>query len=281
MHAMEMALRDFVGVSKGEEHPRAAFLGDCQSAITATMGYISHDAANFPVASRSRQHIRELDDKRHAEIKIDWIPAHCNIAIGDKADQLAKQAALLSRSQKYHEGVRVPMGTFRLFLRAAEAQVQQRWWVARRAETEKPRQRSTGSSITHLFGIHPVARNKVPPELHQGLPRTDQVALERLYVGSAMHNGHLRKLGHHPTGDCDHCQGIPDRVDHRILSCQGVAEARDTLKAELDRIGVPLSLPTLVGLNGVKPDERCEVRAALLKFLHQSNTIKLFADIRE
>ena len=155
------------------------------------------------LAYRVRYHCHLLKQKGK-DIRFVWVPSHVGIPGNEKADKLAKQAAVFNQ---YNNNRTLPLCDFKASIRKLHFKVWSDSWLA----TRMNKLRFTKSSVE-------------PWESSNCSSRQEEVTLCRLRIGHC-YQTHSYLLNGGDPPECDKCD-LPLSVKHILLDCPSLETAR-------------------------------------------------------
>ena len=193
LHAILIALKQIVSLSER----RFVIFSDSRSALQALEMYNSLHPLIMEILEWMI-----LARRKGKEITFCWIPAHVGIVGNEKADELAKFAAL----KLAPKDIALPSGDYFPVIRAA---VQSSWQFMWELE-DRNKMREIASNIF--------------PWKYYNMARRKETALCRLRIGhTRLTHGFL--MSRDPPPFCEDCL-VPQTVRHLLVECPSLTEAR-------------------------------------------------------
>jgi ribonuclease HI len=247
----------------GDEHPiRIVVFSDSQASLRL-VGWkvVGKGGAYWSSVTSAHRLIDELANS-NASVEWEWIPGHAGIWQNEAADAgAAKAAQECTELRIIAEAIPRPHALMRGYVKAEVRWQMGRWWTTAKEGVERAKA---------LFG------NVRPPTIRDTLKdarltREVEVCITKLRTGGETRPHARARMGLVAVGDesCHMCKGIQDGTEHMLLHCSYYMLGRDTLLMEIQALDTRylLTLPTLVGLMGVRASHRVSVWQSLGKFL--------------
>ena len=243
-------------------------LADCQQAVLLAQHPDPPAPDYWSLMNKIGEETRKIQSEGW-DVIFDWIPGHVGFWMNEMADSLARQ--FLSDPSLPRFLLPPSLSTAKRFSSARLDQwVAQMWWDNYCDEHENTQSRLGRNQ--KLLSRPPIIIRILPPATST---RTRSV-IYRLLLGAATTNRVMFHCHRSPTKDCSHCPGTRDSVEHRICDCPGHQDARLELSAVLEPLDLPLTMDTLLRLEGVSHAHLLRVTQAFIRFLECSHLTKLF-----
>ena len=142
------------------------------------------------------------------EVNLQWIPGHIGLQGNERADTLAKLGSTCHQTD-------IP--TSYAVTRSAIAEIGKERWQRKWAASSKSR----------VFFEYKQAPSGRDP-WHK-LNRHDQSTIFRWRTGHAEINGHLNRINPERAPNCRHCSHPYETIEHLLVECPGLDEARRSL----------------------------------------------------
>lgn len=189
----------------------AGIMSDSRSALELVR---DHNALH-PLAFAIRRGIAKIRESGR-EVKLFWVKAHVGISGNERADELAKQAALNNRTAAQYDAY--PVATLKRGLRAETTEE----WNTRY-------NRGSTASVTKLFfpncgeAYKIIKKMKLTPDWVQAL------------TGHGGFAAYLHKFKRKDDPKCDCAVGADQTIQHLIFECMIYCKERNELENELGR----------------------------------------------
>ena len=204
--------------------------------------------------STIQRNIKTLQS-RNWSIILQWIPSHCGVEGNEEADLLANQAHNLGNIDEYPTELKEMDVQIE---KAAQRQWKLRWDVNKR-------ECALGDRKLHLADWNH-CRHK---------DRRLDVSMTRLRVEVCRLNYHMHKMGLSESPLCRKCDlNTEETVTHFLIECTSLAEQRNKLKRELNKIGiVRLTTDLLLGNSNETDEVKKKITQEFGKFLQNSERL--------
>ncbi|CAK1584821.1 unnamed protein product [Parnassius mnemosyne] len=198
MMAIQRALKYIIS----KKYPGANIISDSRSAITTICDPVSLN----PIASEIRTMIKTLEDNRK-QVELYWIKAHCGIQGNERADELAKQAAIKNKQSPAYD--KFPLSYAKRLIRNTTLQIWQRKY-----------EQATTSSITKKFFPNIVKAYKILKSIKMNNLVT------HLFTGHGGNKAYLYKykLSSSPCCICD--ENADQTIEHIVIDCPRFGKRR-------------------------------------------------------
>jgi hypothetical protein len=190
------------------------------------------------------------------KINLNWIPSPAGIKGNEIADQLANSGRTADDGETM---THIPNMAEKLF------KIKNRDTIN---NLEKLRNSSTNQAVTNRNTMGIVA-------WHAKKNRRIQSALFRLRSGHNKLNGRTSKWNPDTQPECTH--GCPQKEDptHVLLQCPHYSTARMELAHALEKLKLPLEVPTVTGINfSIPKHTQYKIARALIRFIINTKIIE-------
>jgi ribonuclease HI len=257
---------------------RLMIVSDCQEVVRRLISVDDGQSTPFwSLTSRASNLLLQLESAG-LSISLEWSPGHAGVEQNDRADEMAKLAAVASRTNPgggmtYPRPLSLVRNACRMrardhdhamFLREGKAKALRRNLAPLAAKAGSSEEAQPLARLLHMS-----------MEDNQGLKwsRQTQVALVKLRLGNTPTRGMLDRVGvtgHSLQESLCICGATDNTVLHRVLKCGHYAGRRRPLRDAIIRAGVPYSMRSALGLAGVPVTARAGIFSAWEEFLSKS-----------
>jgi ribonuclease HI len=251
--------------------PLIVVLSDCQQAVVTAKGGYFIATKSYWAAQKHFDLLKGKLRDRRWRLVLDWIPGHTGLWGNERADAVAKEAAVRSamamRPARRGEFL-IPYNMIKYRIRVGARAVE------RRRFTECVNKAKALKEITG--GQYPINIGPVLKKL--GLPRRDEICFERLRTGCVVTNETAVYWCNRITSKkCERC-GQRDGADHRMLECQAYNVARRELRKVVCgyKSTRPLTMKRMLDLSKISVETKMERISAVVNFLRKTKLDHLF-----
>ena len=187
-------------------------------------------------------------------IKLQWIPSHCDIRGNDTADKLANNGRTINRI------------TYPIELHNLKALVKKQMFWRWQQNWNIKQQNTNYGNIKPKIGNWYWYRHK---------NRAIEVKLTRLRLETANLNKYLNQIKRSPTSLCKQCNmGQDETTEHYLLHCQKFTTQRNQMKIEIRMLGInTISVNLLLGDSNTEKHTKKQIIKALIKYIKDTNRL--------
>ena len=191
---------------------------------------------------------------KNVNIKLQWIPSHCDIKGNDVADKLA------------NEGRTLPQITWPIELHNIKNFIKKQMLKKWQQDWDIKKQNRDYGLLKPTIGNWHWYRNK---------NRAIEVKLTRLRLGTSALNQHLHKIKRSDTKLCQQCNtNQEENTEHFLLHCGKFTQQRHKMKNEIRKLGInTLNLNLLIGECNTDPQIKKQIIKELILYIKETKRL--------